>query len=104
MTLTTLITFSRFCYFPHEKQLKFFKVYNKINCEHECLAELTRNACGCVQFFMVRDNTTRICGSIDEKCFRKVEKEFPSHEDSCDCFEPCQTTQYNVEHHLDAMK
>lgn len=42
----------RQCFFNSERQLKFFKVYTKSNCEHECLANFTRKMCGCVKFVM----------------------------------------------------
>lgn len=44
----------RQCFFNSERQLKFFKVYTKSNCEHECLTNFTRNECGCVKFVMPR--------------------------------------------------
>jgi amiloride-sensitive sodium channel len=42
----------RQCYFNHEKQLKYFKLYTQSNCELECLANFTRQECGCVKFSM----------------------------------------------------
>lgn len=50
----------RNCYSRHEKQLKFFKFYNKVNCEQECLANQTMAKCGCVQFFMMRNFINQI--------------------------------------------
>jgi acid-sensing ion channel, other len=88
---------------PHEKKLKYFKVYTQINCEHECLANLTVESCGCAQFFTVRDSSTRICGVIDEKCFRKVEGEFENNKDHCNCIETCETLKYDVESNKDAI-
>lgn len=88
---------SRNCYLPEEKKLKFFKVYNKINCEHECQAELTLKSCGCVQFFMIREPGTKICGIIDEKCFREVESQFEDHRLVCNCYDPCNNLKYNVQ-------
>lgn len=44
----------RQCFFEGEKKLKFFKIYTKVNCEHECLSELTLNSCNCVPFYMIR--------------------------------------------------
>lgn len=96
-SVTKVSSPSRFCAFSDEKQLKFFKVYNHINCEHECMSNLTLASCGCVQFFMVRSSLTRICGAIDEKCFRKVENDFERLKISCNCMETCGTLKYNVE-------
>jgi amiloride-sensitive sodium channel len=42
----------RQCYFNHEKQLKYFKIDTQSNCELECLANFTRQECGCVKFSM----------------------------------------------------
>jgi acid-sensing ion channel, other len=77
--------------------LKFFKVYNRANCEHECLAQITLNACNCVQFYMVRNSSTRICGVADEKCFRKIEESFEVEKEKCKCLQPCERVKYEVE-------
>lgn len=42
----------RKCYFKSERQLRFFKVYTRTNCKEECLANYTKNRCGCVKFSM----------------------------------------------------
>lgn len=42
----------RRCYFNSERKLKFFKVYTRSNCEHECLADFVKKECGCVKFVM----------------------------------------------------
>lgn len=42
----------RGCFFKTERRLRFFKSYNQPNCEFECLANATRDACGCVKFSM----------------------------------------------------
>lgn len=42
----------RKCYYPRERQLRFFKMYSLRNCETECLANYTLEICGCVQFSM----------------------------------------------------
>lgn len=53
---------NRDCYFEGEKFLKFFKVYSKVNCEVECLANYTLKECGCVPFHMPREASKPICG------------------------------------------
>lgn len=88
--------FRRFCYLSHERSLKFFKFYHKINCEHECLSELTKKWCGCVQFWMVREQETRVCGSIDENCFKDVERNFETSKALCSCKETCRTLNYEI--------
>lgn len=42
--------FTRGCYYPHEKLLKFFKVYTAQNCEIECRANNTLKYCGCATY------------------------------------------------------
>lgn len=42
----------RGCYFKSERRLRFFRSYNQANCELECLANYTRNECGCIRFWM----------------------------------------------------
>lgn len=50
----------RQCFFDSERQLKYFKVYTKSNCEHECLAEAIKEKCGCVKFSMPRKSQFNI--------------------------------------------
>lgn len=81
----------RQCYYSSERRLKFFRLYTKGNCEHECLANFTKVECGCVKFSMPRkkfhqiidlrqkylmnrilftgDSETRICGVLDLACY-----------------------------------
>lgn len=42
----------RQCFFNSDRQLRFFKVYTQNNCEEECLANFTKQECGCARFFM----------------------------------------------------
>jgi amiloride-sensitive sodium channel len=42
----------RQCYFDGERQLKFFQIYTKANCELECLTNSTMRYCNCSAFFM----------------------------------------------------
>jgi Amiloride-sensitive sodium channel len=43
----------RNCFLPHEKSLKYFKVYTKKNCEQECLSSMMKEACDCTQFYVI---------------------------------------------------
>jgi hypothetical protein len=86
----------RNCLLPGERQLEFFKVYNRPNCEHECLANDMLKACGCVAFFMVRNESTKICSAADEKCFRRVEESFQSTKSNCKCYHACERVRYDV--------
>lgn len=56
---------SRKCYFESERPLKFFKVYTRRICELECLANFTKDYCGCVKFSMP-SKSAKTCGCF---CF-----------------------------------
>jgi hypothetical protein len=83
----------RGCYLEKEKPLKFFKKYMRNNCKSECLANRTVAVCGCAQFFMVREPSTRICGVNDMKCYKEVEKQL-QNQDECDCLLECGEIEY----------
>lgn len=91
-----ILCYRRGCYLENEKFLKFFKIYTKNNCKSECLANRTVTACGCAQFFMVRDNLTRICGIQDMKCYKKVD-ENSNDNDFCNCYFGCGQVEYKTE-------
>lgn len=95
-SLTDLTPEERNCWLPDERSLVFFKVYNRPNCEHECLAAATLKTCECVQFYMVRTETTRICGAVDEICFREVEENFRKIVEDCKCYHSCERVKYDV--------
>lgn len=42
----------RGCYFEHERQLYYFKLYSRKKCEFECLTNLTRKELSCVHYYM----------------------------------------------------
>jgi acid-sensing ion channel, other len=84
----------RNCYFKHEKTLKFFKVYTKLNCEQECLAEQIKSKCSCVQFYIVRDKNTQICGNDDRFCVQQVTSNFMKTKSNCKCLDPCEKIKY----------
>jgi acid-sensing ion channel, other len=86
----------RGCYHPNEKLLKFFKKFSKENCRSECLANKTLEVCGCAQFFMVREISTRVCEIQDMKCYQKVETDLSSS-DPCQCLLECGEVVYKVE-------
>jgi Amiloride-sensitive sodium channel len=60
----------RNCYLPHERKLKYFKVYTKKNCEQECLSAMMADDCGCVPFDVI--SKFQIWHSFDliyDQCF-----------------------------------
>ena len=89
--------FRRNCYLEDEKVLKFFKIYTKNNCENECLTNFMISRCGCVEFFMIRNSSTRICSARERNCFNKVEENFEKQKRPCECFEPCEYVKYDFE-------
>lgn len=71
---------SRRCYFSREKELEFFKVYSKANCELECLTKQILAACGCVKFSMLHNNETEVCDHSQLECVRDAELNFVSRD------------------------
>ena len=87
----------RNCYLENEKLLKFFKIYTKNNCENECMSAFMLSRCGCVEFFMIRNSSTRICSASERSCFKKVKEDFEKQKSSCECYEPCDFVKYDYE-------
>lgn len=48
--LRDYMTNRRTCFYDGERRLRFYKFYTDINCEVECLANVTEMICGCVIF------------------------------------------------------
>lgn len=88
----------RWCYFSNEKSLKYFASYTKFQCEFECLANRTLEACGCVKFSMPRDNSTPICGLNQTSCYLKVFKGWSRESPTCECFLPCNFIDYKIKY------
>ncbi|XP_044256790.1 uncharacterized protein LOC123006401 [Tribolium madens] len=96
---------TRQCYLSNERSLRHFKVYTQSNCLLECLTNYTLQKCGCVNYFMPRDNLTRICGSGNVDCMEEAENELKvknfgdriSEKTLCDCKPPCTSLMYGVE-------
>jgi acid-sensing ion channel, other len=87
----------RGCYFKGEKKLKFFRIYTRRNCEFECYAKHLLSKLKCVPFFMVRNETTEVCGA--EKTF-ELELEFYyalRNAESCQCLDECDSIKYSIE-------
>ncbi|GAB0097251.1 pickpocket protein 28 [Sergentomyia squamirostris] len=98
----------RQCYFNHERQLHFFRIYTQRNCNLECLSLYTKKKCGCVRFFMPRDNDTLICGTAKVSCYNAVEYELLRAEvtadlqknyshSPCNCLPACTSIVYDAE-------
>jgi acid-sensing ion channel, other len=102
----------RYCYFEDEKFLRFFKVYSQSNCEIECRTNFTLKSCGCVKYFMPRDNQTEICNITRWRCVEKSAKLYAKHMEkvwlyeyneinnslqNCNCLPFCTSITYDAE-------
>jgi amiloride-sensitive sodium channel len=96
----------RNCYFSSERKLKYFRTYSQQNCQFECLTNITLDSCGCVSFFMPRENSTKICGLGKYKCIKEAERalmleELNKFRDSVKvefvCLPLCTDLSYNIE-------
>ncbi|CAH1408253.1 unnamed protein product [Nezara viridula] len=109
-TSKNLISYSpqeRHCYFPSERYLSYFKVYNQPNCEIECLTNYTYLECGCVALHMPRKEGMRFCGPRKKKCMvdaqyrlriSEVDVAYKSETmGSCDCLPACTSILYDRE-------
>ncbi|KAF5291424.1 hypothetical protein FQR65_LT01735 [Abscondita terminalis] len=109
----------RNCYFVTDKKLRFFKVYNQQDCLMECLSNFTLKTCGCVDFYMPRDNSTFICGAQRQRCVNFATTKFLESEvsfrienadhfmktienisdysvPSCNCLQSCNSINYDA--------
>ncbi|RZC35323.1 ASC domain containing protein, partial [Asbolus verrucosus] len=87
----------RGCYFREERYLKYFQTYTAESCKLECLTNFTLEFCGCVHFFMPRENNTKICGSANITCMEKVDSTSAVYTDEdCDCLLRCSDLNYEV--------
>ncbi|KAJ3655392.1 hypothetical protein Zmor_014524 [Zophobas morio] len=103
---------SRNCYLENERPLLYFKPYTQLNCLLECEANFTLMICGCVTYYMPRQNYTKICGITDSVCAQKVLKKLKiyelnneisgfSNKSMCNCKPSCTSLKYNAEISLD---
>lgn len=55
-------------------------------------------SCGCVEFFMIRNSTTRICSASEKECYVRAKDDFVSLEQTnCFCLERCNYLKHNLE-------
>lgn len=53
-------------------------------------------ACGCVMFYMIHENKTKICGLDKYYCAESVKDNFLMHREEFKCYEPCNSISYGV--------
>ncbi|XP_055846251.1 pickpocket protein 28-like [Episyrphus balteatus] len=101
----------RQCYYQNERYLRYFKVYNQVNCQLECLANQTLAKCGCVKFSMPRNSSHPVCGADSIKCMDdvidhsstmkfKLERnpnQFNNLSSFCHCLPTCIEIEYKAE-------
>lgn len=114
----------RKCFYGDERQLRFFKVYTGINCKTGCMANFTKQECGCVHFSMpsrcilhknigvlnprisylypTGDKNTQICGAARMRCMKEAKWKMSTtnsgkaFEEECNCVPACTFIKYNA--------
>ncbi|XP_061710716.1 pickpocket protein 28-like [Cydia pomonella] len=66
----------RQCYFPKDRNLKYFATYTPDNCQLECLSLYTYEKCKCVWFHMPHDNGSEICTAQQQICVERAQGKF----------------------------
>uniref|UniRef100_A0A3F2ZDH0 Uncharacterized protein n=1 Tax=Lutzomyia longipalpis TaxID=7200 RepID=A0A3F2ZDH0_LUTLO len=91
----------RQCFFNSERQLQHFRIYSERNCKMECLANWTLGLCGCVDFYMPRNNSVPICGPSSkdcvEKCLTLMDRPDAEVNFNCNCMPACVTLSYTTD-------
>ncbi|XP_048482173.1 pickpocket protein 28 isoform X4 [Plutella xylostella] len=88
----------RLCVFSSERNLTFYRTYTQRNCEMECEAETMLNTCQCVQYFMPKNRSTRVCGKADAECYSGRTLPGNREESSgggCGCLPACTEISYS---------
>lgn len=58
-------------------------------------------ACGCVMFYMIHDNQTKICGLDKFYCAESVKENFSKQREDFKCYEPCNKVTYEISREFD---
>ncbi|XP_047984447.1 pickpocket protein 28-like [Leguminivora glycinivorella] len=94
----------RQCYFTSERYLQFFQKYTSSNCQLECLANYTIQNCGCVNFYMPRNESTAICKGDKLQCIEDALDQYADEEDlndsesgRCGCLPECHEVNYDAD-------
>ncbi|KAL7013163.1 hypothetical protein ACKWTF_015225 [Chironomus riparius] len=97
----------RECYFEGEKSLKYFKKYSQKNCELECLTNITKKTCRCVDIdhpFKTKDELCLNISRFANNCYLRLQHnlyEFEgfSPEQNCSCLPLCNSISYNIKYY-----
>ncbi|XP_063532877.1 pickpocket protein 28-like [Cydia strobilella] len=90
----------RQCYFPKDRNLKYFAMYTPDNCQLECLSLYTYEKCKCVWFHMPHDNGSEICTASQQMCVESAQDELASNNQKygkCNCLPSCDSVHYDAE-------
>lgn len=87
---------TRQCYLEDERQLKYYKIYNKHNCEQECLLNMTLSLVNCSIHILPIIPDYKMCNLSDPKINLKELRSMTAN-DSCNCLPNCDVIIYNVE-------
>lgn len=94
----------RQCYFKDERNLKFFKVYTKNNCERECKTFIVFDACKCAPYYYIRNRTMNVCDVPGSECsLQFINIDFDHFEGLfesagvCKCLPTCNSIIYSFE-------
>lgn len=65
----------RQCLFKNEKELIFYSIYTRLNCENECLAAYLYDTCACIPYDypQIYSNATT-CSMRDTLCVRRAQR------------------------------
>jgi acid-sensing ion channel, other len=92
----------RGCYFEGEKQLKYFKIYTRRNCELECLAENLFHSpfLNCTPYYMPRSDSIEYCDNrfaywVQFQTF--MDRNFDKSSSKCACLDACDFIKYKTE-------
>ncbi|XP_063360609.1 pickpocket protein 28-like, partial [Cydia amplana] len=90
----------RQCYFPKDRDLKYFAMYTPDNCQLECLSLYTYEKCKCVWFHMPHNNGSEICTASQQTCVENAQDELASNNlkyGKCNCLPSCDSVHYDAE-------
>ena len=95
---------NQICYFPHQKELSFFKSYSQDNCLLECRIKKIATRCKCAPWFIPRvDNRNTSlsdlpeCGDEGDKCFKEISTAYDedlTDRTTCDCKNDCEMVHF----------
>jgi hypothetical protein len=94
-SLISVAPSKRNCYFDGERELKFYRIYTKHNCEMECLADHLFQLVNCTPYYLAREHSTNVC-DLDK--LKHVKRRSNATEvRQCNCLERCNSVKYEFE-------